>query len=349
MNYKYIIFTLLLFGQIQLISSQSTPGKSMIPGQSNTFSPAIGFGKKGLTLGATKNGFTKMEPVFYAAKQPEIKVNKQTNDSLSLPEKYSNQIYNAELYTTQRLKIISDSILNDGLNLYKLERLALVSKNEISQTNFDKLLVNDHISYFDNDSVKTIYYYHDLSSIKIVFTASINRNDSIVTKNIYLKKTARTPSSNELRLIEIKEEIKNFIKESPSLSENLNVMNFSISVQEKQNLLYFYLLPSSFDESIFYLGGDYIIKYSKDKKLLAIDPQHKCLITVKNSQDTKTNSFTHTHIQDYSMFITPSDICQATLYGRLTVDITNYHVITTYFDSYFNTETSTLKISMNKK
>ena len=41
----------------------------------NTFSPAIGFNKKGLTLGNKKDGFTNMTPVFYSPKQPEIKVN----------------------------------------------------------------------------------------------------------------------------------------------------------------------------------------------------------------------------------------------------------------------------------
>ena len=318
----------------------------------NTFSPAIGFNKKGLTLGRTKDGFTEMTPVFYTPKQTEVKVN--GTDSLNLADsKYAiNKIIpplDSVKYSSQNLKRISDSIVQEGVYLYKLEKLVRTSSDMIGETQPNNLRFHDYVPCFDKDTLKVLYFDSDSTGIRIKFTACLGEKDSITQANIKLKKEDRIPTKKELILIRIKKEIMAFIQDSPSLNENKNVMNFEIPVLEKNNLYYFYLLPVSIESGQFYMGGDYIFKYSKDEKLLAIEPQHVGLIRVHKLQGTTTYSFAHTHLDDYSHFMTATDICQAKLYAKQTVGFTEFNVIATQFDSSFNSETNVLKFIKKKR
>jgi hypothetical protein len=317
----------------------------------NTFSPAIGFGKKGLTLGNTKDGFTQMTPVSYTPKQPEIKIDGQPVDSLTLQDskygtKLKSQALDSVRYSGLNLKRISDSILQEGLALYKLEKLAMTSRELIGKMDLKNIVFSDYIQYFDADTLKVLYYSSSPSGIRIKMMACLVQNDSIKSDKIKLIREDRIPAQNELTLIDIKNEIRTMIKESPSLNENKNVMSFSIPVLKKNNCLYFYLLPVSIESNQFYMGGDYIFIYSTDKKLKSIEPQHKSLLRVHKLTNTTISAASHTHITGYSHFMTATDICQAKLYGKQTVGFTNFKVLTFRFESGFNTETNVLELSM---
>ena len=316
----------------------------------NTFSPAIGFGKKGLTLGNTKDGFTQMTPVSYTPKQPEIKIDGQPVDSLNLQNskygtKLNSQALDSVRYSGLNLKRISDSILQEGLALYRLEKLAMTSRELIGKMDLKNIVFSDYIQYFDADTLKVLYYSSNPSGIRIKMMACLVQNDSITPDKIKLIRGDRTPTLNELTLIDIKNEIRTMIQESPSLNENKNVMSFSIPVLKKNNSLYFYLLPVSIESNQFYMGGDYIFIYSTDKKLKSIDPQHKSLLRVRKLTNATINSASHTHVAGYSHFMTATDICQAKLYGKQTVGFTNFKVLTSRFDSGFNTETNVLELT----
>lgn len=346
-KFKLLLFLvfLLLFSNNFLFSSPP----NLWP---NTFSPAIGFNKKGLTLGSTKDGFTNMTPVFYTPKQPEVKVN--GTDSLHLTDskyviKKTIPILDSVLYSSLNLKRISDSIVQEGLSLYKLERMAKTSSNMIGETKPNNVLYHDYVPFFEKDSLKVLYYTSDATGIKIKYTASIWGKDSITSARIQLKQEDRIPTKKELVLIEIKKEIRAFIQDSPSLNENKNVMNFDIPVLEKNNLFYFYLLPVSIESGQFYMGGESIFKYSKDSQLLSIEPQHKGLIKVHRLPDTTIYYAAHTHLDEYSHFMTATDICQAKLYAMQTVGFSEFRVIARTFDSNFNTETNVLKFSRNNR
>jgi len=118
---------------------------------------------------------------------------------------------------------------------------------------------------------------------------------------------------------------------------------------EKNNLFYFYLLPVSIESGQFYMGGDYIFKFTKDDKLLSIEPQHKGLIRVHKLPDTTIYFCAHSHLDEYSHFITATDICQAKLYAKQTVRFSDFKVIATQFESSFNTETNVIKITKSKR
>jgi len=317
----------------------------------NTFSPAIGFNKKGLTLGNKKDGFTEMTPVFYTPKQPGVHVNNA--DSLHLTQskfliKTALPAPDSVLFSDHNLKHISDSVVQEGLNLYKLGKLARISRNMMSEAKTD-IIFPDYIPFLDKDTVKVSYYTSGSTGIKINYTAILHEKDSIIPANIQLKKEDRLPTQKEQRLIGIKNEINTFVQESPSLNENKNVMNFDMYALEKNNLFYFYLLPVSIESGQFYMGGDYIFKFTKDDKLLSIEPQHKGLIRVHKLPDTTIYFCAHSHLDEYSHFITATDICQAKLYAKQTVRFSDFKVIATQFESSFNTETNVIKITKSKR
>jgi len=318
----------------------------------NTFSPAIGFNKKGLTLGSTKDGFTNMTPVFYTPKQPEVKVN--GTDSLHVSDskyviKKTGPVLDSLKYSYLNLKRISDSIVQEGLSLYKLEKMARISSDMIGDAKTKNLSFHDYVPFFEKDSLKVLYYTSNATGIKIKYTASLGEKDSITPTIIKLKHEDRIPTKKELVLIEIKKEIRAFIQDSPSLNENKNVMNFDIPVLEKNNQLYFYLLPISIESGQFYMGGDYIFKYTSDKKLQSIEPQHKGLIRIHKLPDTTIYYAAHMHLNEYSHFMTATDICQAKLYAKQTVGFSEFRVIARSFDSSFNTGTNELRFIKNRR
>jgi len=245
------------------------------------------------------------------------------------------------------LKGIADSIVQEGLQLYKLERIAWVSSDKINVFRSNMLLFNGYISYFAGDSIKTIYYYHDSFATKIKFDASVYVKDSITEKNVHVKRIDRLASEQEKLLIDLRDTIRIMMAESPSMSENKDKVNPNINPIIKGDRLYFYALPGSFEQTAFYMGGDYIFEYNNDKKLITITPQHKGLIRLHTLENTEIKASYHTHIADYSPFITATDICQAKLYGKLTIGVTKYVVNSKRYSSEYNTETDQLIITDN--
>jgi hypothetical protein len=245
------------------------------------------------------------------------------------------------------LKGIADSIVQDGLQLYKLERIAWVSSDKINVFRSNMLLFNGYISYFAGDSIKTIYYYHDSFATKIKFDATVYVKDSIIEKNVHVKRIDRLASEQEKLLIDLRDTIRIMMAESPSMSENKDKVNPNINPIIKGDRLYFYALPGSFEQTAFYMGGDYIFEYKNDKKLISITPQHKGLIRLHTLENTEIKASYHTHIADYSPFITATDICQAKLYGKLTIGVTKYVVNSKRYSSEYNTVTDQLIITDN--
>lgn len=295
-------------------------------------------------------GFTKMMPIKQEEKKPlTISIKKQQEDSTLMKEfeslKYKHGVNKSE----KTINTIADSILQEGLLLYKLERIAWVSSDKINVFKSNMLLFNGYISYFIGDSIKTIYYNHDSFSTKIKFDASVYVKDSITEKNVHVKRIDRLASKHELLLIGLCDEIKIMIAESPSMSENKDKVNPNINPIIRGDKLYFYVLPGSFEQTSFYMGEDYIFEYTNDKKLISISPQHKGLIRFHTLENMEIKTSFHTHLPDYLPFITATDICQAKLYGKRTIGVTKYVVNSTLYSSEYNTETDQLIITDNQK
>jgi len=245
---------------------------------------------------------------------------------------------------SQDLELIRDSILNEGLNIYKLEKVAWLGTDKLNINPLNNYLINGYVPYYEKDSIRTIFYYHDSFGTRIRFTASYYLHDSLSIDNIVFKAMDRTPTNRELLIIEIRDDLENLINTSSAFTQYTNYLNYNVSLIDNDTLLHFYILPASSRNDLFYLGGDYIITYSSDKKLVSVNPQHKRLLEIKPPHETVIKSFTHTHIEGFSDFITATDICQAKLYGKIATNCTTFIVITEGYESTYNTETDELTI-----
>lgn len=249
---------------------------------------------------------------------------------------------------SQDLGIISDSILNEGLKLYKLEKMAWISSDKLNEDSLNKNSINNFVTFFEGDSIKTIFYYEDSFDIRIRFIGKINSNDSLINENLSFMKSDRKPLKKESLYIAIKSECIKMINSSPNLARNANLFNYNISILEKDILFDIYLLPGTYSDEFFYLGSDYIIKFSKNTEFLDIIPQHSSLIEVRPPENVKVFASTHTHIEGFSPYITATDICQAKLYGELTVKCNLFEVVSENYLSTYDTKTDSLTITLRK-
>ena len=245
---------------------------------------------------------------------------------------------------SQKLNLIADSLLKEGLKIYKLEKAAWISSDKLAEKPVNSFLTNGYIPFYDNDSIKTLFYYHDSFDTKIKFIGSISIHDSLKTTNVHLNSIDRNPTDKELLIIKLRNEISEMIELSPSLSEYSDLFSYNISLLENDSLLQFYLLPGTTRNDMFYLGSDYIINFSLNGKLLGIKAQHNNLIEMKPPSDVTIEASLHSHINGTSEFITATDICQAKLYGKLTNNCTVYRVISESYESTYNIESDSLII-----
>jgi hypothetical protein len=244
----------------------------------------------------------------------------------------------------QDLNPIRDSILEEALKLYKLEKVAWLSSDKLYEYPMNRYLINGYIPYYDKDTIRTIFYYSDSFDTKIRFTSSISIHDKLEILGLNFKIETRNPTSKELKFIQLRNEIVERMMIDDDFAKNKQFVNYNISVLEKDSSLYFYILPASSESDLFYLGGDYIVKYTGEKDPLKIIPQHKALIRVVAPLDSNVFSFTHSHIDGFSPFITATDICQAKLYGKLTTDCVEFFVVSSLYESYYNADNDELVI-----
>jgi hypothetical protein len=249
----------------------------------------------------------------------------------------------------QELDHIRDSILEDALKLYKLEKAAWISSDKMYERPMNHYLINGYIPYYDNDTIRTIFYYSDSFDTKIRFTSSISVYDSLVMNKLDFKTETRNPTQKELLLIRLRDEILERMMLDEDFVKNTQIVRYNISVIEKDSLLLFYLLPASSESDLFYMGGDYIVKYSKENESLIVTPQHKSLIRIVAPFDSNVFRSTHSHLDGFSPFITATDICQAKLFGRLTINCIEYSVVSGLYESYYNAENDELVIKKRLK
>lgn len=240
----------------------------------------------------------------------------------------------------QNIKAIQDSILQEGLKLYKLERVAWLSSNKLMEKPLNMFMFNGYLPYLDGDTVKTIFYNHNSLGTKVKFISKISLSDTLSIGNIIVNKLDRTPTIRELNLIEVRNKISGIIEESSIIKPLPQHVSLNLSIVERDSSYYGYLLPGTARNDLFYFGGDYICKFSKNKKLVYIKPQHKSLIETKKPEGiVGVIKSIHSHIPPFSPFMTATDICQAKLYGKLTIGCTVFKVVSKFFETTYNTET----------
>ena len=248
------------------------------------------------------------------------------------------------LGTAQNFEAVSDSILQEGLQLFHIEKFAWLTSDlvqkDLKKTN---VKLNNYVAFAHGDSMKTIFYYKDKDNTTIKYTGNWIKQHR--KKNMsHLDTINRCPTPKEKIIINIKSELSKLVVTPPSFQKFRDSgIRHNISIIERGNIFYAYLLPTSNKNT--YFGGDFICSYTLDGELIKVVPQHKGLIRINYPTEETPAAHFHNHLDDMSPFITATDICQAKLYGKQSTGISNYIVISDLYKSEFNVDTEELEIT----
>lgn len=250
----------------------------------------------------------------------------------------------------QNLDSIQHAILNEGLEIYKLERIAWFGTDQVlDDSPINMYLFNGYLPYRDSNYYRCIFYDHDSFDTKIRFTISHPISDSISSNSVEFDNNDRVPTTQEMRFIIIREDILNNIKDSKLVQYNPELIGYNISFVQNKEIVKCYFLPGTKVDSVFFLGGDFIFNYSLSGDLIEILPQHKTLIPIRRLKEKNVNIIHHSHLESFSPYITPTDICQIKLYSKMTVGCTKHEVISQFYTSKYNAENDSIVIIKNLK
>lgn len=244
----------------------------------------------------------------------------------------------------QNLDSITDSIKQEGLKLYKVEKFAWLTSDIVKKESQKyKRTINGFVSYCVEDTIKSLFYSQNTDTTTIEFVGVwIDKNEKQNVSRI--DTLGRLPSRKEEVIIRAKNSLVEFINSSPAFErfKYLDV-KYNISILQRESFLFAYLLPASNKNA--YFGGDFICSYTLDGELIKVMPQHKGLIRINYPTEETPAAHFHNHLGDMSPFITATDICQAKLYGKKATGISNYIVLSETYKSEFNVDTNELIIT----
>jgi len=224
----------------------------------------------------------------------------------------------------QDLRAIADSILEEGRMLYHIELADRNSELELNQK-YSKEEVKHRLSYTDGRSIYTLFFTEKGKHVRFEFTYP-----GLTKPSEYeIAGTKRKPSKLEKRLFKCLVKTENaiatdttFIKPFPNFSHR------KIFVVQHGKITG-YVFPNSILKHVVPFGNDFQFHFSRKGKLKSIDKQHtKFLLVESNPQledDEQVVSGAHGHSNNYSPFMTATDVCTLLLYKQYLA--WNQHVV----------------------
>ncbi|PCH69436.1 MAG: hypothetical protein COC01_01420 [Bacteroidetes bacterium] len=241
------------------------------------------------------------------------------------------------------LQQISDSIINEGFELYRLEKArenaAVLIKNKLSIENVFGL-----ISYIENNAIITLVLSGNEKKPSIKFKLSYDESFADPTTNIN-KNTL--PTSFEKTLIKIRNKITKISSNKNGFITADPRVNLNMVFLWRGNKILVYLIPYDNNPVVISFGNDYLFTFNTKGKLLSKQKLHNNLIEVeaklKIKEEEVVSSF-HTHGSQSSPYITPSDIC-ILLMNKGQVEWGSHLTLSPLYLSFFDLATHALSIT----
>ncbi len=249
-------------------------------------------------------------------------------------------LFFAHFFYSQHHKI-RDSILNQGLTLYRTEKASWVA-TDLLLRDFPELKsqVRGYVSYIDSNNVITVFHGKKPDNILLKFIF-----DSLPSPEKYAVKTRETATNFEKKLIRMRQyaleilsnDTENFFDFYQNTSFNLIPI---ISKNERK----VYILTGPKTPGFVLFGNDYLLTFSENNELVSKEKLHNTLIAlpVGSDEDNTVLKMTmHSHVK--TPYITETDICTMLLYKNF-VQWKTHTVISEKFASIFDLENETLQI-----
>jgi hypothetical protein len=208
-------------------------------------------------------------------------------------------------------------ILDEGLYLYHLEKSSWIASDLISEK-YPDAKIEGYVSYRDGNHYTTIFYAGNGSQVIKSFRFDTTFNK----KSVEIGETERAATDREKMMITLRTKAALELLAPPQLFELYDKISVNLQVLEMTGGTYrVYGIPGTTEPGYIPLGNDFMIDYDKDGKIIKREKLHTSFFPIDmNGKPLKDiGKFTpmHTHVDKFSPYITPTDICQILLFSGL--------------------------------
>jgi hypothetical protein len=234
-----------------------------------------------------------------------------------------------ENISDSEIKLKTDSILNEGNLLYKLERAAWVSTDMAMARNDIKKKYGGYLIYQSGDTVKSIVFEKGVNECiyELQFTTDFSKPYKEIVGNRQL-----TENENKLQLIKLKiidEALSTKYKVTCPEGYSLNMQLIPYNIGYK-----LYIFSGTSQNDLVPLGNDYVFFANTSGEISSWRKFHSRLIYSPTKYNGKQIvGLMHSHLKT-EPYITATDICTFKLYAELCL-LDNFEVLSTAFSKYF--------------
>lgn len=239
-------------------------------------------------------------------------------------------------YSEKELAKIAKEIQKEGLLLYRYEAASWYG-TDIFMNEFpgDKDKIGGYFSYDDGEQTKCVFISKaDVPDVigTITFDSAFTAHDG----KIDLSVRHLTEREKELLLLRQKTSL---AMQADTVFRYYKETSFNVVPVIEGGRKDVYVMTGTNRPGTLLMGNDYLIHFDKENNVKEVQPLHKSIIAIPYGQDApgKMGSI-HTHLPEFSPFMTATDICIAKLYEPIT-GWKNFTTVSGDYTSIWNGET----------
>lgn len=215
---------------------------------------------------------------------------------------------------TPSLEKIADSIRKEGLSIYSSERASWFGTDLfLEKFKGERSEIGGYFSYLEGNIAKCVFY--SANGEKIIGT--ITFNDILTSTHGNVDLTNREFSKREKEYRALRDAVTKLSREDTMFKFYQNTtLNVVPLIDDNGKRVY--CITGTNQSGVIPFGNDYLIRFKEDV-IVSKEAIHKTLIPVSNNEvNTSAASvptIIHSHLPGFSLYMTPTDICTAMLYG----------------------------------
>lgn len=232
-------------------------------------------------------------------------------------------------YSSVELQRIAHAITQKGMQLYRSETAAWYGTDIFLSKYENRDSIGGYFCYPDSLLVKCIFYSHGITPHVI---GTISFDSSYSTTNGYADLNEREFTPLEKEYYELRTAAQKLTNQDTIFKWYKNT-NYNIVPLINGNEREVYIMTATQETGVILFGNDYHITFDKHKNPISYEPLHRSLIVFDYKKaDSSVAGNIHTHLPEFSPFMTVTDICIAKLFEN----ITGLHQYTTVSKDYIS-------------
>ncbi len=224
-----------------------------------------------------------------------------------------NHVFSQEI----NLSRVADSIESEGKTLYRSEFASWYGTDVFNaKCKVQLQKAGGYFSYDTDSGVNNIFFSKDATPV-VLATISFSRD--LDPNNYKLDTVVRQLSDKENDLYTIRQKALADINRDTLFKVYKNT-SLNLIPMVRNNAKRVYVITGPEMNGIVLFGNDYLFEFDSNSNITSTKKLHKGLITVDSKKDTThiVLASIHSHLPQYSQFITATDVCTTMLYEKFT-------------------------------